>query len=126
MSIGAFFGTVGTPDWLGNEPLEIQIPSVYPFFSIRTTLDGSSYTLTFFWAAREGRWYLTLRDLNEVVLVAGLKLIANWPLLRRSQHIAGIPPGNLTVVDYSAMGGEPPGFEELGARCKVLYYPVSP
>ena len=129
MSVGAFFGSA-SPAWLANDPLEIPIPTqggaAYPLFSIRTVLDGQSYGLTFYYCAREDRWYLTIRDINEAVLVAGLKLIANWPLLRRCQHVPGIPRGNLTCVDYSAQGGESPGLSDLGTRCRLLYYPVTP
>jgi hypothetical protein len=122
MSVGAFYSK--STAWLNNKPLEIIIPpDGYPFFSLNTTLDGVKYELGFKYAAREDRWYLTVLDLGGRVLVAGVKILADWPLLRLSQHVQGIPPGNLLAQDYSGLG-EPPGRYDWGVRVHLLYFPL--
>ncbi len=124
MSVGKFFGQESAV-WVNNPPLEIPIPlPISPFFSITTILDGKSYGLTFKYSAREDRWYLTIRDVSDVLLVGSIKIVGNWPLLRRSQYIPGIPNGGLVAADFSPQGGASPGYNDLGTRVRILYYPT--
>lgn len=105
--------------------LEIPLPTDTPLFSIRTTLDGVEYVLNFDWNGRESRWYMSISMIDGTLLVAGIKLISNWPLLRRFADLR-LPQGNLRAVDYSPQGGEPAGLvEDLGRRVKLIYTPTS-
>jgi hypothetical protein len=93
------------------------------FFSQRVTLDGRNYTLHLKWNQREGRWYLSLADDDNVMLAASIKLVSNWALLRYYKHDPRIPPGELVAVDLTP-DGAPPGFDELGIgkRVELTYY----
>jgi len=97
-----------------------------PYYSMRTRLDGKDYILAFAWNEREERWYLTISDSDGNQLLAGLKLVANWPLLARYHADPNVPPGELMVVDQT-QDGSPPGLEELGenARCVLCYQEVT-
>jgi hypothetical protein len=107
-----------------NPPLQIALDSTAPLFTLRVTLDGSDYLLTFDYHASEDRWYMSIADVNESPLVSGVKVLANWPLL--SQYSAlGLPPGTLFSFDNSAQGGEPPGQYDLGNRVLLLYFPAT-
>lgn len=105
-------------------PLLIPVAQGNPLQTLRVTLDGTDYLLTFDWNEREGRWYMTIADINGATLVGDIKLLANWPLTRRFHSWRG-PPGDLFAVDYSPQAGEPPGFADLGARVQMVYFPVT-
>lgn len=107
-----------------STPLEIPIAVDVPLYTERVTLDGKEYLLRFDWNGREGRWYLDIGTVSEVWILRGLKLVANWPLLRKSVDPRK-PPGSLMAVDFSDSGGEPPDFYDLGRRVKLLYFPAA-
>jgi hypothetical protein len=93
---------------------------------MRTKLDGRDFNLSFSWNEREERWYLAMADEEENVLVAGIKLVSNWPLLRYYHFDPRVPPGELVVHDLTSSNA-PPGFDELGIdrRCQLGYYAIS-
>jgi len=94
-----------------------------PFYTIRTRLDDSDFTLEFNYSDRASRYFLNIYDVNDVLLVAGLKLVPNVQLLRYYAHVPGMPPGELVV---SALGqdGSPPKLGEIGIglRCELTYF----
>lgn len=94
-----------------------------PYYSQRVRLDGRDYILRFSWNQREARWYLSILTDREEPLVLGLKLIANWPLLRYYRFEERLPSGEIYVVDWTG-DGSPPLLEELGEgrRCQLLYF----
>lgn len=108
---------------MSGDPLEIPVSVDVPLYQIRTTLDGSEYLFRFDWNGREGRWYFSLADINESWIVTGVKIVCNWPLLRRVTDKRR-PPGELMATDFTSTG-EPPGFVDLGRRVKLLYFPES-
>lgn len=110
-----------------TEVLVIPTTTGRPYHSLRTRLDGRDYTLRFAWNQREERWYLTILDDEDTVLLAGLKLIANWPLLRHYHSDPRVPPGELAAMDLTEGGGTPPGLDDLGQgkRCELTYYAVT-
>lgn len=96
-----------------------------PFYTQKTRLDGVDYVLTFRYSQREDRWYLSLADNEEVPILSGLKLVANWPLLYSYHYDTRVPPGELFASDLS--GDEtPPGLNELGEglRVQLIYFPL--
>jgi hypothetical protein len=105
------------------DPIEIPVAVDTPLYTERVTLDGIEYILKFDWHEREGRWFLGLFTIDEQPLATGIKVVANWPLLRRFTD-ARMPPGLLIAVDLSPMNGEPPSYTELGTRVKLHYFPA--
>jgi hypothetical protein len=105
--------------------LTIPTSKIEAFYSQRTRLDGREYLLRFAWNQREERWHLSIFDEAEQPIVQGLKLVANWPLLRFYRADPRCPPGELWVMDLSG-DGSPPGFDELGEglRCELTYVPA--
>lgn len=103
-------------------PLEIPLPLDTPLFTMTIILDGQSYILLLDYCEREFRWYLSILTVDGIKLASGVKIIADWPLLR--QYVdERLPPGDLVSVDVSGAGGEPPEFADLGRRVKLWYYP---
>lgn len=77
-----------------------EIPTTHtgPSWTQETALDGVTYRLTFRWNAREEYWYLTISDLDDVVLASGLKLVPGAALLRHLADFTKRPPGELIVL----------------------------
>lgn len=93
-----------------------------PYYQQKTRLDGRDYILHFAYNEREDRWYLSLHDEEDIAILRGLKLVANWPLLRHYRFDTRVPPGELMVIDLTG-DGAPPGLNELGEslRCQLNY-----
>ena len=107
-----------------SEPIEIPVFADTPLYKLRINLDGQDYIFRFDWNARTERWYLDIGTASEQWIVTGLKLVADWPILRRVSDPRR-PPGNLMAVDLSPLQGEPPNLSDLGSRVKLIYIPVS-
>lgn len=94
-----------------------------PYYSQTTKLDGRDYLLRFAFNEREAAWRLSILEPDETPLLLGLKLVANWPLLRHYHHDPRLPPGELMVVDLTGEATVP-GLDELGEgkRCELTYF----
>lgn len=90
-----------------------------PHFVMQTQLDGLTYTIRVHWNEREGAFYLDVGDVDNVPIVTGRKLVADWPLLHRVRD-EGKPPGEIYVVDKTGEGVDP-GFDDLGKRVVLIY-----
>lgn len=106
------------------DPIEVPIPTDAPLYTLRVTLDGAEWLILVDWDGREGRWYLSLGTVDGAWVVRGVKVVADWPLLRHVRGGGG-PPGNLYAADFSNRG-EPPGYSDFGPgrRVRLLYQPV--
>ena len=100
-------------------PVVIKVPSGVPLFDTRVLLDGVDYILRFDWHARESRWYFDILDGTGAVITAGIKIVANWPLLDR-ETLPQAPKGNFFCYDFEA---EAPQLEDFGNRPTLLYFP---
>lgn len=89
------------------------------WYDFTTTLDGLTFTFEFEWNEREEAWYFNLYDATGDLLLAGKKLVADFPLLMRLADRRR-PPGDLTVVD-TAGAGAAPGLNDLGRRHALMY-----
>lgn len=75
--------------------LEIPFQTSSPHYTQQTELDGKTYTLEFEYIEREDFWMLHIGDQDGSPLVCGIKLMADWPLLRRDQ---GVLDGGLAFL----------------------------
>lgn len=92
-------------------------------YNFELELDGQTYTFDFEWNDRDQGWYMTITDINENVLLAGRRIVLNWPLISRYRD-AGLPAGTLEAIDTGSNDVEP-GFADLGDRVKLLYTPLA-
>jgi hypothetical protein len=95
-----------------------------PYYSIRTRLDGLDYKLDFRYNTRAERFYLNLYDAEDVLVLAGLKLVTGVLLLAYYHHLPGVPAGEI-VVTATGADDSSPKLGELGAglRCVLTYFP---
>lgn len=105
------------------DPVEIPVTSSDPLYTMRTTLDSREYVLRLDYSQREDRWFLSVETTDGRALVKGIKVVSNWPLLRKYSN-AELPPGRLMAIDFSPQGGSPPGGSDFGTRVKLLYFPA--
>lgn len=108
-------------------PIVIPIPLVdgspLPYFDMVASLENTNYVLEFRWNTRGSAWYLNVYDESgTTLLLAGLKLVANWPLA--AYTTARQPPGLLIVVDSSGTDTDPT-LTDFGTRVILLYYTAS-
>lgn len=96
----------------------IPVRSGIAYQSQKTRLDGRDYILRFSFNEREARWYLAIFDEEETPLLAGIKLVSNWKLLRFHHHDPRVPPGELMAIDLTG-DNSPPGLDDFGIDKRV-------
>lgn len=83
------------------------------------TLDGAVYRLHIKWNHRAQHWSMDILDIDENVLVGGISLMVEYPLLFQYQY-REIPPGAMAAVDpadpYTELGRH-----DLGSRSQLVY-----
>jgi hypothetical protein len=97
------------------------------YFTQKTRFEGRDFILKFAYNSREERYYLHIFDEQEEPILMGLKLVANWPLLRHYRYEPRLPPGELMAVDLTG-DGSPPTLNELGEgkRVELTYFESVP
>lgn len=102
--------------------LVIPTDTEAPFFTQRTRLGDSDYTLKFRYNFREERYYMDILDAEEVPIVLGVKLLTNWKIFRYYRD-PRLPTGELIVTTLTN-DDTPPKLGELGEdqRCELSYY----
>lgn len=94
--------------------LAVPITPTHSSFVQETALDGTTYQLLFRWNAREEVWYLTISDMDDVVLAAGLKLVSGAALLRHLTDFDTRPPGELFFDGVATR-------DNLGTEARLIY-----
>lgn len=90
----------------------ITVPTLQGFADYTEIVQlGTTYRLRFTYNSRAASWYLTILGAGGGVLVAGIRVVLEWPLAM--QHVeATLPDGELIVLDLTASRIEP-GREDL-------------
>ncbi len=96
----------------------IPVPIDQPSFRQVVPLDGLNYILDLRWSERANGWFLDLFDDAEDPIRTGIRLVANWNLLRLIAD-ERVPRGVLMAL---ASGGDAdPTFETLGTEVSLVY-----
>jgi hypothetical protein len=93
-------------------------------------LDGLTFAFVFRWNDRDNAWSFDLYDVNNNLLLAGVKVVLGPPLMFGQRYVAGMPPGMFEVVDNAAplgavAAGTDAGYADLGTRVVIMYTPVA-
>ena len=76
-----------------------RLPFVtYPSLEQEITLEEVTYKFLYVWNTRGEFWTLTIKDIEENVILAGVRLVLNVELLQKYNHLA-IPQGMLFIID---------------------------
>lgn len=98
-----------------------RIPTrAYPTYTQTSDLDGETFSLRFRWSQRAACWHLDVHTLDGVPVVLSVRLVVNFPLLRRVVNDVR-PPGELIVADLTGPGEEPT-LEDFGTRFALFYF----
>lgn len=100
--------------------IELPIRQEGPLFGFSTELDGVTYGLTFRWNDRVEQWCLDIEDGEGTLIVAGIRVVIDTPLLRRYQGRASVPPGEMMAIDTGGTSKES-DLEALGRRVALFY-----
>lgn len=69
---------------------EIPTSPEMPHYTQQSEVGGKTYTFEFEFIERENFWLLHIADQNGQVIVNGIKLVADWPLLRRDATVENL------------------------------------
>lgn len=98
-----------------------------PVYDYTVDLEDVIYRVRLVYRERQDSWYLDLFDAADEPLLTGKRLSANTALLAPYQ-IAGLPPGELMLVDVEAADDQAAieaTFDSLGYRHQLFYYDVA-
>jgi hypothetical protein len=100
----------------------IPMDNVADFFE-KVTLDGGIYGFRFYWNARGAFWSMDISDANANLIVSGVKLIINFPMLLQ-YHNSALPPGHFVIMDLNpkTQYQEPGRFDFVSGRNLQLCY----
>ena len=100
----------------------LTLPVSNPHFTIRHTLDGREYVLTFEWSERESAWYVSLADQADSPISGAVRVCADWPLFLTCNDDRKFT-GALLASDVTGQGVDPT-LEDFGARVLLVYVPA--
>lgn len=103
--------------------LVLPLDSTDPHYTVAVKLGGTRYRLGMDWNEREGSWYLSLSQEDGTAIASGLRVVPDWPLLRRVTD-AVRPPGEIMFRNTNADDAEP-GRYDIGESFVPLYYEES-
>lgn len=97
----------------------IPVRSDLPAYDFQITLDDVILNLSFSWSERSQLWSMDVADLNQDMIVSGVPLFTEYPLLFRFKD-ERLPPGQWFCVD-TKNEGKNPGRDDFGSRV-ILFY----
>jgi hypothetical protein len=96
----------------------------YRFSATLPTDEGSGiYTFDVRWNTRDEAWRFDMYDPDGILMVAGVKIVLNTPLGRRSAH-PFFNNNTIRAVDTS-LSNLDPGFDDIGYRVQIWHYTTS-
>jgi hypothetical protein len=90
--------------------------------SRRVQLNGREFRIDLRWSDFEGRFYLSLLAASGAVLVAGVPVSTNEPLLEGWHAIDGVPVGELVAMDARRAPADAGLEDDLGETVRLTYW----
>jgi hypothetical protein len=90
------------------------------FFREQIQLTGILYFLTFNWNALNEFWSMEIADSNEVTLIAGIKIVPDYPLLA-AYSVNGQPAGEIICQNVVNAPDEIGRFG-MSQKFELVYY----
>lgn len=92
-------------------------------YTFQCELDKVSYNFALEWNDRDSGWYMSIKDVNGNVLLAGRRIVLNYPLINLYRDTA-LPAGSIMAFDSTGTDTEP-GYADLGDRVYLAYIPYA-
>ncbi len=90
-----------------------------PFFEISVPLDGIVYILEFYWNIRAQRFFLSVFDSENNLIISGIPIVLNFPFFYQYKNLK-LPKGMLYAADTTGKD-IPPKLEDFGTRVQLFY-----
>ena len=103
-------------------PQDIPFSPSIPFYTLQTTLGEIDYIFVVRWNTRGNAWYFDLLEEDETPITNGLKVVLG-ALIGAENPNDNRLAGALVATDLTDEGVEP-GFDDLGDRVRVYFYPI--
>lgn len=97
----------------------IPVDASAPAYDIEVELGGTVYKLALAWNTRGEFWSLSVLTQQEVPIVLGVRIAADWDLLSQFAD-ARLPAGRILAIDQSGAGLDP-ALDDLGTRVILVY-----
>jgi len=96
-------------------------------FSKKYNFDGRGYIVELRYNPINVSWYMTLKDINNNVIISSIRLVSKIYILRNKRAVAGLPDGDFKLIQVTENngGGKILDFDSLGAEYKLYYVPVA-
>jgi len=98
---------------------DIPLTQTESNFTKLVTLDGEDYNFRFLWNERDGHWFMTIRTSGGDDIIAGIKVVADIPLVTHDAD-SRLFPGELWAMDTTGAGVDP-GLRDFGTRVRLAY-----
>jgi hypothetical protein len=99
--------------------LTIPVRSDIKAYDFQINLDGIVFILEFGFNTRANRWYMSIYDQSEDLILGDIPLLTDTLFL--DQYVDDrLPPGEFLLLDETGEGKNP-GPEDLGNDVKMLY-----
>lgn len=96
--------------------------NVSPRYSYSVELAGVVFNMYFYWNTREAAWFLDISDKDGVLLLAGIRIVSGYSLLKQYSYITTLPQGVLFVIDTK---NDPTtnhiDFDSFGERYQLVF-----
>jgi hypothetical protein len=104
----------------------IRIPAYtdkYARWKVSVNLSGVRYQLYISWNTRIESWYMTILDVNDKILLGGLRLVPNVLLLEKYRaSVPELPIGDLVIFDREGnLKADEITRKNLGSRFDLSY-----
>src|SRR5688572_16593107 len=90
--------------------------------TLETFTDTGSYTFDVRWNTRDNAWRFDMYDPDGILMVAGVKVVLNTPLGRRSTH--PFFNGNALIAIDTSLTNLDAGFDDLGTRVQIWHFTI--
>ena len=100
----------------------ITIPD-RPRIDFEVSLAGDTFGLLITWNDRAGYWVLDIKDSEGDVILAGIRMVINYPLLRGYVY-ENLPQGEMYVVGNDPEGRQEPrldAWREDGQNLRLIF-----
>lgn len=105
-----------------NRAVEVPFVPSIGYYRFGTTLNERPYIFDVRWNSRDESWRFDVREVDETLIIAGVKIVLGAYLGRVSGHQL-FRDGVFVAVDLSGKRREA-AYDDLGTRVVVEYIPV--
>jgi len=91
-------------------------------YSMEIVLNGLVYVLRFNWNSRDSAWYMDIVSNAGVDILAGVKLVPQYLLLKQYSMLTGMPSGDFWLWDTELNSQTSNlSYDNFGSRYRLIF-----